>query len=309
MKRIYITGIAGMLGSNIAYLLKDRYEIIGVDKVPFNAGEIKCEQFDILDYEKLKESIVQSAPDYLIHTAALINVDLCEDKTELAYQLNCELTEFLAKICAEISCKMVYVSTDAVFDGKDEKLYSEEDLTGPLNEYGKTKLLGETEVLRNRHLVVRTNIYGFNVQDKNSFGEWIYKSLQQGETLNMFTDIDFSPILVNDLTEIMVKLLEKDVCGLFHVCASGSISKYVFGKYLQTVFSLLDGHIQESVSDNFPFKAKRSKHMGMDNEKVKRQLGIEIPTPKESVEKFYKLYCEGYQKELKDWGAANNENR
>ena len=304
MKRLYITGIAGMLGSNIAYLLQDRYGITGVDKVPFTAENINCEQF-----EKLKQSILQSAPDYLIHTAALINVDLCEEETELAYQLNCELTEFLAQICAEISCKMVYISTDAVFDGQDERLYSEEDMTGPVNEYGKTKLLGEAEVLKRNHLVVRTNIYGFNVQDKNSFGEWIYKSLQQGETHNMFTDINFSPILVNDLTEVIVKLLEGDNNGLFHVCATGSISKYEFGKYLQTVFSLTNGHIREAVSDNFPFRARRSKNMGMNNEKVRQQLGIELPTPQESVERFFKLYCEGYHKDLKEWGAVDNENR
>lgn len=308
MKKIYITGIVGMLGCNMAYLLKDRYEITGVDKVPFMAEKINYEQFDLLDYDKLKQSILQSAPDYLIHTAALINVDLCEDETELAYQLNSELTAFLAKICAEISCEMVYISTDAVFDGEDERLYLEEDVTRPVNEYGKTKLLGETEVLKHNHLVVRTNIYGFNVQDKNSFGEWIYKALQQGEKLNMFTDIDFSPILVNDLIEVIVKLIEENIHGLFHVCASGSISKYDFGKYLQTVFSLYDGHIHESVSDNFPFKARRSKHMGMDNKKVKRQLGIAIPTPKESVERFFKLYSDGYGNDLKNWGTCN-ENR
>lgn len=307
MKRIYITGIAGMLGANMAYLLKDRYQIIGVDKVPFQAEGVICEQFDLLDYTMLRESILQSAPDYLIHTAALINVDLCEEEAGLAHQLNSELTAFLAKICDEISCQMVYISTDAVFDGEDCKLYAEQDITCPVNEYGKTKLSGEKEVLKRNHLVARTNIYGFNVQSKNSFGEWIYKSLQKGETLNMFTDIDFSPILVNDLTEVIVRLLEKDLYGLYHVCASGSISKYDFGKYLQTVFSLPDGLIHESVSDTFPFKAKRSKHMGMSNEKVKQELGIRIATPEESIEKFFKLYRDGYDQSLKTWGGACSE--
>lgn len=309
MKRIYITGIAGMLGANIAYLLKDRYEIIGVDKVSFMADGIKGEQFDLLDHTRLKESILQAAPDYLIHTAALINVDLCEEEVELAHQLNSELTDFLAKQCEEISCKMVYISTDAVFDGEDEKLYAEQDITCPVNEYGRTKLLGEDEVLKKNHLVTRTNIYGFNVQDKNSFGEWIYKSLQNGETLNMFTDIDFSPILVNDLAEVIVRLLEEDLHGLYHVCASGAISKYDFGKQLQSVFSLADGVIHESVSDNFPFKAQRSKHMGMSNEKVKEELGIRIPTPEESIEKFFQLYKDGYDQRLKNWGAVCSEDR
>lgn len=298
-----------MLGANMAYLLKDHYEIIGVDQVLFVADKIKCEQFDLLDHEKLKESILQAAPDYLIHTAALINVDLCEEEEELAHRLNCELTAFLAKVCEDISCKMVYISTDAVFDGEAEKLYTEQDMTGPVNQYGKTKLLGEEEVLQRNHLVVRTNIYGFNVQDKNSFGEWIYKALQCGESLNMFTDIDFSPVLVNELTEVIAKLLEEDFHGLYHVCASGAISKYEFGKYLQSVFSLPDGRIRESVSDDFPFKAKRSKHMGMSNKRVKEELGIEISTPKESIEWFFRLYKDGYSQELKNWGTVGDEDR
>lgn len=302
MKRMYITGVAGMLGSNMAYLLRNRYEITGVDKIPFMAEGIRCEQFDLLNFAALKESILRVSPDVLVHTAALINVDLCEEEKDLAYKLNTELTAFLAELCEEISCRMVYISTDAVFDGGEEKLYSEEDVTNPVNQYGKTKLLGEEYVLRHGHLVVRTNIYGFNVQEKNSFGEWIYKSLQQGETLHMFTDIDFSPILVNDLTEVIVELLEGDIHGLFHICASGAVSKYAFGKYLQKVFSLPEGLIQESVSDNFPFKAKRSKHMGMSNKKAEQILGIAIATPKESVERFFNLYREGYHTNLKNWG-------
>lgn len=309
MKRIYITGMAGMLGANMAYLLKDRYQIMGVDKVPFQAEGVSCEHFDLLDFAKLRESILQCTPDYLIHTAALIHVDLCEEEVGLAHQLNSELTAFLAKLCEEISCQMVYISTDAVFDGEDGRLYTEQDITCPVNEYGKTKLSGEVEVLKRNHLVTRTNIYGFNVQNKNSFGEWIYKSLKKGESLNMFTDIDFSPILVNDLTEVIVKLLEEDLHGLYHVCASGAICKYDFGRYLQSVFSLPDGLIHKSVSDNFPFKAKRSKHMGMSNEKVKEALGIEIPTPKESIERFFKLYMDGYSQDIKNWGMVGDEDR
>lgn len=309
MKRIYITGIAGMLGANIAYLLKDQYDITGVDKVPFTADQIKCEQFDLLDHARLKESILQADPDYLIHTAALIHVDLCEEEAVLAHQLNCELTAFLAKVCEDISCKMVYISTDAVFDGEEEKLYTEQDNTHPLNQYGKTKLLGEEEVLKRKHLVVRTNIYGFNVQDKSSFGEWIYRSLQNGESLNMFTDIDFSPVLVNDLTEVIMRLFERDLHGLYHVCATGAVSKYEFGKYMQYVFSLPEGQIHKSVSDDFPFKAKRSKHMGMSNKKVREELEIHIPTPKESIEKFFKLFEDGYDQKLKNWGAVGSENR
>ena len=83
MKRLYITGIAGLLGANMAYLLKDHYEITGADKIPFKASGIKSECFDLLDYIKLKESIERCAPDYLVHTAALVDVDLCEENKQL----------------------------------------------------------------------------------------------------------------------------------------------------------------------------------------------------------------------------------
>ena len=305
MKRLYITGIAGLLGANMAYLLKDHYEITGADKILFKASGIKSECFDLLDYIKLKESIERCAPDYLVHTAALVDVDLCEEEKELAYRLNCGLTNVLAEICKNISCQMVYISTDAVFDGNSSRLYTERDITCPVNYYGKTKLLGEDTVLKNNYIVVRTNIYGFNVQDKNSFGEWVYKSLQKGEQLDMFGDIKFSSVLVNDLAVIIIKLLEEGRHGLYHVCSSGSVSKYSFGKCIQDVFSITGGKINKTESSSFNFKAKRAKDMGMSNEKVKKELNINIPGPEESIKEFYKLYHDGYGKELKEWGGCS----
>lgn len=309
MKRVYITGIAGLLGANIGYLLKEHYKICGVDRIGFQAEGIQCEQFELLDFEVLRESVLKFKPDYLIHTAAMVNVDLCEEERELTYQLNTKLTGYLAELCNEISCKMVYISTDAVFDGKKPQLYNEDDKTAPINYYGETKLLGEEAVLRNDHLVVRTNIYGYNVQDKNSFGEWIYRALQKDESLKMFTDIDFSPILVNDLTEIIVQLLEKEKKGLYHACGTGCITKFEFGMKVKSVFGIRQGSISKAKSDDFAFKAARSKHMGMDNQKVRNELGITIPTPEESIEKFYCLYNKQYIDELKKWGRISNENR
>ena len=101
MKRLYITGIAGLLGANIACLLKDHYEITGADKVPFKSRNIKSRCFDFLNYISMKESIKECMPDYLIHTAAMVNVDLCEEKKELAYNLNTKL--FSKKGCNRLA--------------------------------------------------------------------------------------------------------------------------------------------------------------------------------------------------------------
>lgn len=301
--KVYITGIAGMLGSNIAYLLKDKYEICGVDIIPFNAKGIKCEQFNLLDYTSLVKSIHEFAPQYLIHTAAMIDVDLCEEKKEEAYNINTKLTEILSGLCLKESCKMIYISTDAVFDGRNDRLYQEKDKTMPVNYYGETKLLGEKSVLKNGHTVIRTNIYGYNIQDKNSFGEWIYKSLESGATLNMFTDIYFSPILVNDLAEVLVCIISSYKSGLFHVCATGAVSKYEFGIYLKKVFRINKGKICAVKSDSFHFKAIRPENMGMSNKKVCKEYGITLRTAEESIEYFYELYKNNYHLVLKKWGG------
>ena len=147
-------------------------------------------------------------------------------------------------------------------------------------------------------LVVRTNIYGYNYQNKNSFGEWVVSALNSGEQLNMFYDIFFSPILVNELTEVIELMLEKNISGLYHVCSTGSISKYdigcLFHKYFGGSGSVKKGSMKDHV-----FKGPRTQNMGLDNSKIRELLGIHISTPEESVKKFKKLYDEGYHLRLK----------
>ena len=117
MKKIYITGIAGLLGSNIAVELSDKYKITGVDSVDISIPNIKYDVFDVCDYTKLYESIVAVKPDILIHTIAVVNVDRCEEEENFARKINAELTRELSSICSQLNIKMIYISTDAVFDG------------------------------------------------------------------------------------------------------------------------------------------------------------------------------------------------
>ncbi len=291
--KLYITGIAGLLGNNIVKKMVNRCEITGVDILDLDIPNVTYEKFSLYERDKLREHVMQVRPDAVIHTAAAVNVDECEENPEWAHKLNVEVTSDIADICNELGIKLVYISSDAVFDGESEKLYTEADTVNPLNVYAKTKLGGEKYVLAyERNLVFRTNIYGQNIQDKKSFGEWIVSSLQEGKTLNMFEDIDFSPILVSDLAEIIYKALEADLCGLYHVCATGCISKYEFGIKLKEIFDLHTGTINKSQSEAMHFKAKRSKHMGMSNEKIRKELGIRIRTPEESIREFKRLYDE-----------------
>ena len=304
--KAFITGLAGMLGCNIAYKLTNDYVLSGVDLVKVNMANVDSYDFDALDYKKLSDCLKEVKPDVIIHTAAAVNVDRCETEPDYAEKLNVKMTDNVCRAAKKVGAKVIYISTDAVFDGKDENLYCESDNVYPINIYGRTKLKGEDIVKKNnKNLILRTNIYGFNIQDKNSFGEWIYTSLVAGKELNMFTDIDFSPILVNDLAEIIDLSIKKNISGLYHACGTGCISKYDFGLRLKDIFKIATGKVNKSCSDTFSFKAKRAKHMGMNNQKISKEIDYKIKTPEESIKEFYRLYENGYKEELIKFGGIS----
>ncbi len=298
MKRIYITGIAGLLGANLAYLLKDRYIVSGVDLNPVIINGVDCDVFDVTKIEKIKRILVQRKIDVLIHCIALVNVDECEKNPETAEKINAILTKDISSVCQELKIKMIYISSDAVFDGEKAELYTEEDIPGPISVYGKTKLEGEKYVLEvKENLVIRTNMYGYNYCDKYSFGEWLLNSLQNNITLNMVEDIYFSPMLVNELVENIRLCIEKDICNLYHICSTGSISKYDFANEFRRVFQI-DGTINRVKMKDIAFMAPRTHNMGLSNNKFKSDYGVEISTPAQSIQDFKKLYLIGYRKNL-----------
>ena len=291
MKKVYVTGISGLLGYAIATNLIRNHQVCGVDIIKMEIPGCDIEYFDLTDSEMLERSIINQKPDIVIHTAAAVNVDACETDKEYANSLNSKLTENISFICKKYGIKLIYISTDAVFDGKKIGLYTEDDVPNPINYYGLTKLQGEDFVKQvDNSLILRTNIYGVNIQKKKSFGEWIVSSLQENQELNMFTDIMFSPILVNELAEIIDICICNDIEGLYHACGTGSISKYEFGMLVKEIFGINTGKIHKTTSDTMEFIAKRSKNMGMSNKKLRERLNINISTPEESIRRFKELY-------------------
>lgn len=299
MRSIFITGIAGMLGSNLAYLLRNDYQVYGVDLHEIKLREVKNFVFSALDIVKIKEVLINNQVDILIHCAALVNVDECEVNPDYARSINYSLTEALTAICGELKIKLVFISTDAVFDGTKEGLYTEADTPNPVSVYAKTKLEAEKAVLsEGRNMVVRTNIYGFNYREKNSFGEWILTSLISNIELNMFYDIFFSPVLVNELASVLASCLKKDIAGLYHICSTGSISKYDIAVAIMEEFGIY-GSINKVSMENYRFRAPRTRNMGLSNQKLCRELGLYISTPREGVKEFKRLYDAKYYEDLR----------
>lgn len=298
--KILITGIAGLLGCNLGYILNTNHQIIGIDRNPVLSKHIEIHQIDLRDIAKTDSLIIDQRPEVVIHCAAATNVDWCEENEEEAYILNTAVTKNLVEICNSYGGKLVFISTDAVFDGNKNDLCNEDDLPNPLNIYGITKMKAEEVVLKSpKNLVLRTNLYGYNVRKKYSLGEWIIDSLKKKKKISMFYDVYFSPILVNEIATIIIKLIELDAKGIYHVCGKGAISKYDFGMYLKEIFGIQKGHIERISIEDFKFKAMRAKNMGMSNEKLEKVMGFTINSPYESINLFKSFHKSDYHNKMK----------
>ena len=189
---------------------------------------------------QIADRLLQSfRPKWVVHFAALTNVDWCERNPEETWQVNVEASSNLAQACQRFNAGLVYLSTDSVFDGKTGH-YAEEDPPAPVNVYGRSKLAGEQAVQDKlqRCLIIRTNIYGWSVNAKSSLAEWILARLQSSQSVLGFSDVFFTPILTNDLSEILLDMMEQDLTGLYHVAGSESFSKYEFALHLVDVFGM-----------------------------------------------------------------------
>ena len=284
--RIGVTGASGMLGAALISHLSKYYKVFATSR---NQGvedkNINWDCFDLTDLELLNKWLDKAKPDIVIHCAAIVNIDLCEENSDLATQLHYKTTKVMANYLNQNNGKLIYISTDSVFDGEKQSAYRESDLTAPLNVYARTKLMGEEQVkLMKRGLVLRTNIVGWTQDGKTSFFEWMLESLINNAPLNLFNDVIFSPLNVYDLSLIIEKIINKPIFGLYHCASSDSISKYDFGKKMAEIFHLPDSNINRVSVDSVNFEAKRPKNMALNIDKIKLELEYDFPSVMDTIQ-------------------------
>ncbi|MEM2890795.1 MAG: SDR family oxidoreductase, partial [Candidatus Hadarchaeum sp.] len=245
--------------------------------------------------------VTKIRPDVIVHTAALTDVDYCEEHPDEASILNVEGTRTLVAAAKNIGTEFVYISTDSVFDGK-KGMYVEEDVPNPINCYAKTKLEGEKllNVLDQGYTIIRTCIYGWNMQQKFSLAEWAIHNLQNGQRINMFKDVFFSPILVNNLSEAILEICDRDVQGIINVAGSKRCSKFDFGRSIAKVFDLDEALITPiEINDFKGFKAPRPKDVSLDVSKAKKILHTKLLDVDAGLTWMKELFEEGYVEKLK----------
>lgn len=285
--KILITGANGMLGSSLCQLYHNKYKVYALhrDKVCFTACSADY-SLDLTDRSKVDEVFNKINPDLVVHSASLTSLERCEQNPDLAISANVLASENIARSCPA-ETKLVYISTDQVYGATADYFEANEALK-PVNQYGKTKLLGEQKVqdLCSNHLIVRTNIFGWNVKPgRVSSAEWIYNSLKNGEKITLFTDYIFSPVYTEYLGEIIMQLVEIDFSGIINAGSSEPCSKYTFGIQLAEEFEFDKSLIKKGSIDDYDFEAPRPKNITINTQRL-TLLDITPPNYEKSIKKF-----------------------
>jgi len=272
MERLLITGASGLLGSKIVELVGENYQVIPLHNTkPLHLNSSKL---DITNRKEVFNLFNRIKPDVTIHTAAETNVDKCEIQKKLAWKINVEGTRNVAEACSEANAKMVYISTDYVFDG-EKGLYVEEDTPNPINHYGVTKLEGENQVkkLCKNYVILRTSVlYGWHSWKQN-FVTWVINSLKQKKEISIVEDHSNTPTLADNLAEITIEAVQKNLRGLYHASGSQRISRYQFAQQITKTFNLNQNLIKPTKTNQITaWTAKRPKDSSLNINKIRELL-------------------------------------
>jgi dTDP-4-dehydrorhamnose reductase len=284
---ILLTGSSGMLGRDIYQALTEEYEVFGTDLVPFK-GVPKSHQIigNLTDSSFIRSTLEVVDPEVIIHCAAIVNLKFCEEEKDLTDRLHLKATSELA----EHHSKMVFISTDSVFDGKRGN-YVEDDPIHPLNYYGESKWQGEELVRKqNEHLILRTNIFGFSCPLKGSIAEWSIKNIDKGNPISGFIDVYFNSIYTKHLAQIIKRLLELGVTGTLHAASRNALSKYSFLKCLENRLTGQSGLVGKSKSTAFDLFPDRPMNPTLNVDRLSKW--VDIPTIEAGIDALVKDYME-----------------
>ena len=278
--KILVTGSYGQLGRSLFNHLKSNNEIFWTGRnIPLNENGF---YLDICDRLNLKDLISLHNPDILINLAALTNVDLCEKNSDLAREIN---TNGVRNICDIFKGKIVQLSTDYVFDGKNGP-YVEEDEVFPLSVYGKTKLEAENIVSSHNsdNLIIRGNVlYDNCLSTRASFLNWVVQSLIEKTPINVVDDQINNPTWAQSMAKIIGLCVEKEISGIYHWGDAEFVSRYEFAKMIAKHYNLETELINPKSTEELGQVAPRPLKSGLLSDRIVEVLDIKQPSINECL--------------------------
>jgi dTDP-4-dehydrorhamnose reductase len=266
MTELLVIG-GGLLGRAVASASRESFKTaVTYNTHPAQLEGCETYQMDITGKVDLIKSL---EPQYIVLTAAMTNVDLCETDRDSAWKANALGPRNVALAARDIGAKLIYISTDYVFDG-EKGMYCEGDPTSPINYYGDSKLAGELfvqEILED-YAITRTSVlYGWNPLRLN-FVTWAIQEMKDGNKINIVNDQYNSPTLSSNLADMILCL--RDETGIFHTAGSERINRYDFSLKIARAFGLDESLITPITSDALSWKAKRPMDSSLDVSSVSR---------------------------------------
>ncbi len=278
---ILVTGVKGQLGHDVQIELEKRgHAVVAVD----------IEEMDITDPAAVERVLTQAAPDAVIHCAAYTAVDAAEANEDLCRKINADGTENIAKVCAALDCKMIYISTDYVFDGQGTRPWEPDDERHPLNVYGLTKCEGELAVekwLKKYYIVRIAWVFGLN--GKN-FVKTMLRLGAEREELSVVSDQIGTPTYTKDLAVLLADMAETDRYGRYHATNEGGyISWYDFTCEIMKQAGLPARVLpvtSEEYAKRVPTAARRPFNSRMDKEKLEQNGFARLPGWQDALARY-----------------------
>ena len=291
VRKILFTGGTGLLSTFWAASLKSRrYKItLGLHNRLLRSSFVTYEQINYENLFELEKKIKINNFDFIVHSASITNIDKCEKDPAEANKVNYVYTKNLVNICKKLNTKLIYISTDHLFDGKN-LLYTEEDLCNPLNVYSITKFKSENYIKKKlkNYLIIRTNFFGKGPYYRNSFSDKLIEDLKNEKKFYASSKIFFSPISISLLVKYSMMLINKNALGVFNISSSQRISKFKFSNLIAKEYKLNKKNIIDSSKFSKKLFVKRPSNMSLSNLKLRKYLKLNIPTIEEQIKKLKK---------------------
>jgi len=241
---------------------------------------------DITNIHSIEKITNEFKPDFIINCAALTNLDQIESNPKRAYAINAYGAKNIAKVSRRNKIKMIHISTDSVFDGM-EGMYHEDDVPNPINEYAKSKKMGEDFVKEtlDEHIIIRTNFYGYNSEEKFLFN-WILKKLKNKQQITGFSDVIFNPLEIRNVSSMISELIYKDFDGIIHLSSNEVITKYEFIMEITKMLNFDMELVIKGSIKNVNFIAKRPLNTSLSNHQAKKILKTQPLSLKNWLENY-----------------------
>jgi dTDP-4-dehydrorhamnose reductase len=278
MKRLLVTGAGGLLGSHLVRLAHQGFETLGICHSHQPGLPGRTAQVDLTDHVRVERMVREFHPATIVHAGAMSLPVECEKQPELARRVNVDATRHLAMLAGKLPARLVFISTDLVFDGKKGN-YREEDPVNPLGHYAGTKLEGEQETARHApdHVIVRaTLMVGYSPRGNRSVNETMKLALDRGETLPLFHDEFRNLVGAKNLAECILELGQRTETGIFHLSGPERRSRYDWGVLLARHFGWDLGRLKSVSRHEYQGNPPRPPDVSMDVGKARRLLKTPI---------------------------------